>query len=128
MARIEDFFSWAVDEAGLRSYLGVATGETAELQLWYEAAIDIAERRVNRDFNDGADPPVSEDPPRSARVALYEGVKAMREAFKRNFGVLSKTTDKLTESFGEPASFAAMHAAMTPFLVQLRLNVHLEGG
>ncbi len=129
MARIGDFYSWASDQASVRLYvgLGVDTSEDVNLELWYSAAIAMAERRVNRDFNDGADPPVGVDPPDDATLALLEGVKAMRNLHRRNYGVLSITTASLSESYGEASVRATIMGAMSSILAGLRLNAHLEG-
>lgn len=130
MARIGDFYSWATDAVAVRAYvgLGVSTAEDTNLELWYSAAIAMAERRVNRDFNDGADPPVGVDPPDDATLAILEGVKAMRTQFRRGVGVTGVKTDSLEEDYTDETAMRAMVAAMNPYLVQLRLNVHLEGG
>jgi hypothetical protein len=85
--------TWAAEEAALRVYLDVPTGEDQNLELWLDCATLLADEYLERtDYV---------TVPSQVRVGVYELVKLLRLQWRRDFSAKKVQTDRLAEEYSE---------------------------
>lgn len=112
MATAADTFTWATFEAELRAYVGLATGEDANLELWLGAAAADCDNFCGWYYLDDDDVQVDETPSVAEwgtlaasqpliKLGVYEWVKAAYLLYVSPAagGLKVVKTDRLQESY-----------------------------
>lgn len=110
MSTLAATYSWATDEAALKTYLGISgSTEDAQLQPWYEAAIEHGDHYLGNPFVDSDGDDVTH--PVGIRLGLYHFVQATRVFFRGNAkpGMIESKTGQVSEKY-------SLAAALTPAL------------
>lgn len=105
MSRSTEVYTWSLVGDELKSFIGIhTTNEDAKLQLYLGTAAEQCEKFLGRYYvdTDGTihDDTLTEPHPFSIKQGVFEFVRVMREVARRAPGLLSKVTDRESESYG----------------------------
>jgi len=121
MATVASFCTWALQETGLKAFLGVVgTAEDLNLQLYLAAAAETADQYLDLTTAEIA---LFTTLPEMVRLAVYSGVRAWRFR-SNNSGLMEAKTKDLTEKFSSAfaadAAMGDMRTLLRPFKLSTR--------
>ena len=93
MATLSSLLPYSSIESDLQGYLGADSSENQKLQLWWAQAVSMADAMLCREDWQAV--------PDAVKVALFEAVRAMRDASWRPIGVASASTGAMSESYSD---------------------------